>query len=178
MNQLLAQATEYGLLAPLHGVTVAGSQATSTFASYIPGIFNLVIGIAGVLAIVMIIYGGIQYMSTDAFQGKSEAKNTISQAIWGLILTISAWLILYTVNPNLVNLNLNIERQELGSALPRPDLSALDLPPSEQVRIVQNDQAKIGCTDCVVVISDGDPKFPALFPNKSPVAGGCDKNLV
>ncbi|OHA91037.1 MAG: hypothetical protein A2832_01310 [Candidatus Zambryskibacteria bacterium RIFCSPHIGHO2_01_FULL_44_22b] len=117
MNQLLAQATEYGLLAPLPGVTVAGSQATSTFATYIPGIFNLIIGIAGVLAVVMIIYGGIQYMSTDAFQGKSDAKNTISNAIWGLILTISAWLILYTVNPNLVNFNLNIEKQDLGAAL-------------------------------------------------------------
>src|SRR3989344_6438365 len=104
MNNLLAQATqkatEYELLAPLPIGPGGVSSETVTFASYIPGIFNLVIGIAGVLAIVMIIYGGIQYMSTDAFQGKSDAKNTISNAIWGLILTISAWLILYTVNPN------------------------------------------------------------------------------
>lgn len=115
MNQLLAQATEYKLLTPLP-IGQGGTEVeTVTFASYIPGLFNLIIGIAGVLAVVMIIYGGIQYMSTDAFQGKSDAKNTIQNAIWGLILTISAWLILYTVNPNLVEFNLNIERQEINN---------------------------------------------------------------
>jgi len=130
MNNLLAQATEYSLLAPLPGVTIAENSATSTFATYIPGLFNLIIGVAGVLAVVMIIYGGIQYMSTDAFQGKSDAKNTISNAIWGLILTISAWLILFSIYPDadknpFVNFNLNIERQELGAAFERPNLTIL-----------------------------------------------------
>lgn len=129
MKELLAQATEYSLLAPLPGVTKAGSEATSTFATYIPGMFNLVIGVAGVLAVVMIIYGGIQYMSTDAFQGKSDAKDTISNALWGLLLTISAWLILFTVNPNLVNFNLNIEQQDLPlEGLNRPGLPGVGTP--------------------------------------------------
>jgi len=61
------------------------------------------------LAVIMIIWGGIQYMSTDAISGKSEAKNTIQNAIWGLLLAISAWLILNTINPDLVKFNLNIE---------------------------------------------------------------------
>ena len=76
------------------------------------------IAIAGGLAVIMIIFGGIKYMSTDAFGGKNEAKNIIENAIWGLILAMSAWLILSTVNPNLVNFNLKIPVQKISEKPP------------------------------------------------------------
>ena len=47
-------------------------------------------------------------MSTDAIQGKSAGKERIKNAIFSLVLIIAAWLILYTINPNLLTLNLNI----------------------------------------------------------------------
>ena len=102
--------TEYTLLAPLEGYV----ENTTTAGPYIIGIFNLIIALAGGLAVLKIIYGGIQYMSTDAFGAKNEAKDTIKNAIWGLLLAISAWLILYTVNPNLVEINLDIPRQGIN----------------------------------------------------------------
>jgi len=101
---VLAQ-TDYTLLAPIDGYVGETTQANS----YLASIFKLAIAIAGGLAVIMIIWGGIQYMSTDAISGKSEAKNTIQNAIWGLLLAISAWLILNTINPDLVKFNLNIE---------------------------------------------------------------------
>lgn len=107
-----AQSTQYTLLAPLDGYTT-GTQTTAD--SYLASIFKLAIALAGGLAVIMIIWGGIQYMSTDAISGKSEAKNTIQNAIWGLLLAIGAWLILYTINPGLVTFNLNnIPRLEDG----------------------------------------------------------------
>lgn len=104
----LAQ-TEYELLAPipLSGADSAPSD-TTTAELYIKGIFTLIIAIAGGLAVVRIIFGGIQYMSTDAFEGKSEARTIIQNAIWGLLLAISAWLILYTINPDLIKFDLTI----------------------------------------------------------------------
>jgi hypothetical protein len=57
----------------------------------------------------MIVIGGFQYISTDAIQKKSEGKERIKNAVLGLVLVISAWLILATINPNLLNINLNIE---------------------------------------------------------------------
>jgi len=98
-------ATEYKLLQklPLSGST--DIQKVPNASVYIKGLFNLTIAIAGVLAVIKIIFGGIQYMSTDAFGAKNEAKNTIQNAIWGLALALSAWLILYTINPNLIKLN-------------------------------------------------------------------------
>lgn len=102
-------ATEYELLAPipLGGADSAPADKT-TAEPYIKGVFMLIIAIAGGLAVVRIIFGGIQYMSTDAFEGKSDAKNTIQNALWGLLLAISAWLILYTINPDLIKFDLTI----------------------------------------------------------------------
>ena len=112
---VLAQQTEYQLLAPLPGY-VQNTTGNKTNASlYITGIFTLIIAIAGLLAVIAIIFGGIKYMSTDAFTGKSEAKATIEHAIWGLLLAVSAWLILNTINPNLVNFNFGIAVQPIAT---------------------------------------------------------------
>ena len=110
-----ATATEYKLLAPLPGYVKTTAAGKTTAAPYIEGIFTLIIAIAGGLAVVKIIFGGIKYMSTDAFGGKSEAKTTIQNAIWGLLLAISAWLILFTINPKLVEFDLNIPVQKIAT---------------------------------------------------------------
>lgn len=106
--------TDYNLLAPLPGVET--TPGITTAGPYIKGIFTLMIAIAGALAVLAIIFGGIKYMSTDAFGGKSEAKTTIEHAIWGLLLAMSAWLILFTVNPNLVNFNLQVPIQKIATS--------------------------------------------------------------
>lgn len=114
---VLAQtSTEYKLLAPLPIGPNNTLQNTVTAGSYIPGIVQMIIGIAGVLAVVKIIFGGIQYMSTDAIGGKSEGKTHITNALWGLLLIISSYIILYTINPNLVKLKLEIEGLKVGGA--------------------------------------------------------------
>lgn len=108
-------ATEYELLEPLP--FVSSSDGRTTVNKYIPGIIQLIIALAGALAVIKIVFGGIQYMSSDAITGKENGKKHIWDAIWGLVLIISAWLILYTVNPNLVNFNFTIEGLEVGDEL-------------------------------------------------------------
>lgn len=106
--------TEYTLLAPipLQGASGGVTETTNTN-EYLRGLFQLIIGIAGGLAVVMIIYGGIIKMSSDAVSGQNKANDIISNAIWGLLLAIASWLILYTINPNLIDINLNIPAQEI-----------------------------------------------------------------
>lgn len=48
-------------------------------------------------------------MSTDAIMKKEDGKKRIQNAVYSLVLVIAAWLILNTINPNLLNINLNIE---------------------------------------------------------------------
>ena len=98
---------KYTPLAPLPGTT--NEEGETDIQTYIPGIFKLAIGIAGVLAVLMIIIGGVEYITTDAIQGKSEGKARIQNALWGLVLVLVSWILLYTVNPKLTVFNLNVE---------------------------------------------------------------------
>lgn len=110
---------QYTPLAPLPGTTSGDcvkdedgkiSDCTTDIQTYLPGVFKLAIGIAGVLAVLMIIIGGVQYITTDAIQGKSEGKERIQNALWGLVLVLVSWILLYTINPKLTVFNLNIEK--------------------------------------------------------------------
>src|SRR5947208_2260654 len=100
---------DYTVLAPLTPDTVkscttdtSGKQTCTTdLSKYLPGIFNLSIGLAAVLAFVMITFGGIMYMTSDAISGKSQGRKYVTDAIYGLLLVIGAWVILYTIDPKI-----------------------------------------------------------------------------
>lgn len=109
---------QYTPLAPLPGTTQGNcvtdkngnvSGCTTDIQTYIPGVFNLAIGIAGVLAVLMIIIGGVEYVTTDAIQGKSDGKARIQNALWGLVLVLVSWILLYTINPKLTVFDLNVK---------------------------------------------------------------------
>lgn len=112
---------KYTVLAPLPGTTdckgtptpiVMNADGTfsggckTDFQTYLPAIFKLAIGVAAALAFIMLTYGGVQYMTTDAITLKSDGKARIENALWGLGLVIGAWVILYTINPELLKFNL------------------------------------------------------------------------
>ncbi|MDO4271390.1 MAG: hypothetical protein Q4C83_00160 [Candidatus Saccharibacteria bacterium] len=60
----------------------------------IPRVINLMLFIVGVLAIFMIIYGGIRYVLSGGDNSKvKDAKNTILYAIVGLIVAILGYAI-------------------------------------------------------------------------------------
>ncbi|MFZ2038896.1 MAG: hypothetical protein WAV11_03080 [Minisyncoccia bacterium] len=74
--------------------------------SFLNSVFKLLIGVALTAAVVRIFYGGFQYATTESIFGKTEAAKTIKNALYGLLLVLGAWLVLYTINPQLVSLNL------------------------------------------------------------------------
>ena len=71
-------------------------------ADFLVNIFNFGIAAAVALALIMIIWGGIEYMTTDSWTGKEGGKEKITNALWGLGLALVSYLILYTINPCLV----------------------------------------------------------------------------
>lgn len=106
-----AFAVDYTLLAPIDTmVTVtmsdASGQATG-LGNYLGMIWRVSLGLAGVLAVLMIVWGGFDYVYSDAIGKKVEGKEKIQNALLGLVLALASWLILYTINPSLVNWNLN-----------------------------------------------------------------------
>lgn len=88
----------------------------TTFSRYLVGAYQLFFGIAGILAVIMIIFGGFQYATTDAIGKKEDGRAMIQNAIYGLLLALGAYLILYTINPRLLDFNININRPSLGIA--------------------------------------------------------------
>ncbi len=99
---------QYCLLEPLPNPN-GGSDITQIDLNDLPGyiktIFKIIMGIIGILAVIMIILGGVQYMSTDAVSGKEGGKETVTRAVGGLILALGAYLILNTINPHLLDIN-------------------------------------------------------------------------
>ncbi len=101
---LAGTALAYNLLQPLPYV----GQSVESFPDYITKIIPFILGLAAVLAVVEIVIGGIEYAVTEAIDSKTDAIDRIRQAILGLLLALASWLILSTINPALVNLQLNI----------------------------------------------------------------------
>jgi hypothetical protein len=103
---------QYTLLAPLPCIPasapgcVNGTQSTVDIKTYIVYIFELAIAVAVFLAVVMITWGGFRYMTEESVTKKGAAKEIIQNAVWGLLGALASYLILYTINPQLVNLNL------------------------------------------------------------------------
>lgn len=92
-------AAEAHVYTPLvHLPRVNGNLTTE---GYVNALYFLSITAAALLAIVKIIFGGVQYMLTDVVTSKGEALKNIKGALLGLLIVLSAVLILDTINVNL-----------------------------------------------------------------------------
>src|SRR3989344_3292740 len=101
------------LLEPLPGLgNEEGKVDTASpdaFGKYINAIIILFIGICAVLAVVMIVIGGIEYSTSELISSKEAAKERIRGALLGLLLALGAFLLLKTINPDLLNLDVAID---------------------------------------------------------------------
>ena len=74
-------------------------------AQYIGFIYNFLIGIIGLVAGVSIMIGGFTYLTAGGDKSKVEdGKKRIYNALAGMVIAFTAYLLLNTINPNLVNL--------------------------------------------------------------------------
>ena len=93
---------------PLTKGGIPGIESGTGFSGFLNAAFNLGLAVAATLAVVMITIGGLQYMTTDSIYGKGEGRDRIQNAVIGLILALLIWLILYTINPNLLKFDVNL----------------------------------------------------------------------
>jgi hypothetical protein len=103
-----ALAQDYTLL---EKSVLPGDQETTNFATYIESGFKTFLAVVVIIAIVMLTASGLQYITAGSGGGKGEAKNRALAALLGLLIALSAYLILQTINPDLVDLTLDINDQ-------------------------------------------------------------------
>jgi len=99
--------TDYVPLADYDGILEPAIKGG--FSTYLNTIMGIMIAIAAIAAVVMIVAGGLQYMTTDAVNSKADGKKKITSAIGGLILALSSWLILNTINPNILEFDFKVD---------------------------------------------------------------------
>lgn len=107
---------------------IPGSAGAKTLPDYISGIYKFGIWTVGIAALFMLTVGGFVYMTSGGNTATlSRAKGYISDALIGLILAMLAYLILYVVNPDLVNLNLS-KFSEVGGTVAPSTAATVDTP--------------------------------------------------
>lgn len=91
----------------------------SSVPQFISKFYELGLGIAGIIAVGMIVVGAIFYTISGASpQKKGEAKDIIFSAIWGVVLLFGSYVILKSINPQLIELR--DPGSGLGGELPSP----------------------------------------------------------
>jgi hypothetical protein len=166
---------KYCLLEPLPN----GSSSFDTYspattaADYVNIIIKVFVSIIGALGVIMIVLGGIQYMTTDAVSKKEGGKEMITNSIFGLLLALASWLILNEINPHLTDIRIEPPKGVPFVATPG------DTPgPSSTVSTTINGQQQSITTNCDqtsvdaaaadgVALSTGQPwgSVPAISNN-------------
>jgi len=96
-----------GIFGSLGDKLTSFTQATS-LGEFLNDIIAIIIGVAGVIAVVRIMYLGVVYMKSDNVTSKLTVRGAIIQTIGGFILLLLIYTILRTINPDLLNLTPSI----------------------------------------------------------------------
>lgn len=75
--------------------------------TYLNLMIKLFIGICAVLSVVMIVMGGVEYMTSELAHTKEAGKEKITHAVLGLIIALGAYALLFTINPDLLKSDFN-----------------------------------------------------------------------
>ena len=94
---------EYVLLEP----DVFGEEIkqASSMANFLNEAFKFGLAIATALSVVEIVWGGVEIMLSESPFARTNGKERITNAIYGLLLALFSWLILYTINPQILEIN-------------------------------------------------------------------------
>lgn len=69
---------------------------------YLNLMIKIIIGVSAVMAVFMIVIGGIEYMTADLMSTKESGKSKIEHALLGLLIALGSYALLNTINPELL----------------------------------------------------------------------------
>ncbi|HRH26364.1 MAG TPA: hypothetical protein PLF31_02750 [Candidatus Paceibacterota bacterium] len=101
---------------------------------YIQQMYTLIISLSIVLAVIMFIWNGFKYATSDILPVKSDAKEGLKNVILGLLLVLGAYLILFTIDPYLT-------RFEFGADLP-PAPNSTSTAPTDPTQVPECDTVR------------------------------------
>jgi hypothetical protein len=115
----LASAVEWTPLVRIPGLPSAG---TVNLSMYLIGLYNFMLSIVGIVAVIMLIIGGMRYITAVGNPSAiGDAKDIITNAIIGLILALLSWVFISTINPDVLYI------KKPGSGVTDPSLGVKNL---------------------------------------------------
>ncbi|MCC7500861.1 hypothetical protein IT396_03655 [Candidatus Nomurabacteria bacterium] len=131
-------------LEPLPGQQI-GSQGVD-FGSYLNYAFTLFIVIGGMFAVATFVWGGIMYMVSDVAKSKDLGRKQMQRAVYGLVVLLGSYVLLYTINPQLISLDrfdTALEQLSRGTSTSAP-VSGVSVqnsqPAGDEIRACQSGQ--------------------------------------
>lgn len=123
-------------LTPIPGLTDVGqstTQAAPDLTLYLKTLYKWGVAATSGLAVLVIMWGGVQYMTSAGGGGIEEAKNRIQNAIYGLLLALGSYIILQTINQDLTSLTFTLQPITVGeeSGLVKLRDNSQDLVPTQ-----------------------------------------------
>lgn len=94
-----------------------GVSSVASFAAYVQLVYQFGLGIIGIMATVLIMFGGVKWISAAGNESIiGDAKEIIIAAVTGLTIALLSYIILLIINPQLVNISLNIIKIPVSTA--------------------------------------------------------------
>ncbi len=154
---LLAPVVTLAQFKPLVGIPGI-TDPNADFNTYINTLYAISISVAGLVAVIKIIVAGVKWMLSDLVTSKQDAKSDIQGALIGLLIILSAVLILEVINPQLTQTKLFLAPVDAvpgagNASVPRPVPPTTPLPPPvlpiyEEITTCPNSTSTFSGFDC------------------------------
>jgi hypothetical protein len=111
---LTAQETKVDYV-PLESLSISSNSeilnddGSTNLQTYLPGMLRIFFGVTSALAVIFIIIGGLEYVTAESVNSKSDGKQKIQAVIFGIIILAISWALLNTINPALLKIDLSEE---------------------------------------------------------------------
>jgi len=172
---------------------------------FIANLYSFSLLISGALAFAAIVYGGIKYVfAAGNPSGQGEGKEWVKGALLGLLLLGGAYLILRTINPNIINLKIeglpSLPASSGGATGGGDLLSCANITtcggdpqhlcsgscphPSTSCQNVPNTNDNYSHKECVSIAATQQsacqfaPAGTCIYDVISPLPSGCPQNLL
>ena len=127
---LLITSSKLALSADYLESPLSNSQTMpSDIGQYIRNLFIFGLGLVGLVALFGVVYGGLNYILAGTSETRKTAgKQWISAAVIGVVLLLCAFLILNTINPQLISWNLEPLKKVSVSTETQTNIGSQDNP--------------------------------------------------
>lgn len=150
---------------------------------YLLGIYDFLLSIVGIVAVVMLIWGGMQYIAAAGNGGAvTTAKESIKDALFGLLLALLSYVIVGTINPDVLYLRQpgaafenQITAGGLGTFTTLADGNILYTSPEGYQRTMSPESAAQVASGETPFVATAGEKVEAMKRNLSCIAPGSPK---